>query len=114
LNSWIQQLRKGLAEFFVLSVLEKEDLHGYAVLQVLSKLETMALTESAVYPLLARLRNGGYIACRSEKSASGPPRRIYTLTIEGKLRLRQMREYWAELGLDLKRIQGKQREKDGN
>ena len=106
MNVWVQQLRKGLAEFGVLAVLEQEDMHGYAVLQRLALMPTMALTESAVYPLLSRLREGGFIESRMEKSLTGPPKRIYTLTAPGRERLAAMRGYWMELCGDLNHLNG--------
>ncbi|HDY65589.1 MAG TPA: PadR family transcriptional regulator, partial [Phycisphaerae bacterium] len=60
----------------------------------LSAAEELATTESAVYPILARLARDGLLKVRAAPSPTGPPRRYYRLTALGKARLREMENYW--------------------
>lgn len=47
------QLRRGLLEVCVLTILSKEDSYGYKIVKDLS--EHIAITESTLYPILKRL-----------------------------------------------------------
>ena len=97
MKTWITQLRKGLLEFCILNALAKSQAYGYELVQKLKELEELAITESTVYPILNRLRQDGYVKVRVVSSASGPPRRYFSLTALGKRRIREMNSYWQDL-----------------
>jgi PadR family transcriptional regulator PadR len=97
LKGWVVQMRKGLVELCVLSVLREGEAYGYQILQRLATADCLAFGESSVYPILARLTEEGYIKMRIGPSPSGPPRRYYHLTALGQSRLREMRLYWADV-----------------
>jgi PadR family transcriptional regulator PadR len=101
---WITQLRKGLLEFLTLNILNQGESYGYKIVQKLRQLEGMDITESTVYPILARLKKDGYAHVRSELSPGGPPRRYYYLTSLGKSRLTQMNQYWDSLNHSINTI----------
>jgi PadR family transcriptional regulator, regulatory protein PadR len=92
--NWISQLRKGLIEFCVLAVLESEEAYGYQILQRMNSIEGLEVSESTVYPILARLTKEGILRMRSAPSPSGPPRRYYQLTADGKISLNEMKSHW--------------------
>ena len=102
---WITQLRKGLLEFLTLNILNQGETYGYEIVQKLKQLEGMDITESTVYPILARLKKDGYAQTRSQPSPGGPPRRYFKLTAQGKSRLVRMNQYWASLNKSIGRIQ---------
>jgi PadR family transcriptional regulator PadR len=102
---WITQLRKGLLEFLTLNILNQGETYGYEIVQKLKKLEGMDITESTVYPILARLRKDGYAQVRSQPSPGGPPRRYIKLTADGKSRLVHMNQYWDSLNKSINKIQ---------
>ena len=56
IDAWITQLRKGLLEYCVLTVLSGGESYGYEIVAALGKIEEFSVTESTVYPILARLR----------------------------------------------------------
>jgi PadR family transcriptional regulator PadR len=97
MDSWITQLRKGLLEFLVLIILEDGESYGYEIVSKLKSLEGMNITESTVYPILARMKKEGFARTRTVPSSEGPPRRYYSLTFEGKVRLSFMKQYWNAL-----------------
>ena len=97
MKTWITQLRKGLLEFCILNTLSKSQTYGYELIQQLKQLEELAITESTAYPILNRLRQDGYVKVRVALSASGPPRRYFSLTALGKRRIREMNAYWHDL-----------------
>jgi PadR family transcriptional regulator, regulatory protein PadR len=92
--NWISQLRKGLIEFCVLAVLETEEAYGYQILQKMNAIEGLEVSESTVYPILARLTKEGILRMRSAPSPNGPPRRYYQLTSDGKISLNEMKSHW--------------------
>ena len=96
-KAWISQLRKGLVELLVLAALRQQEAYGYQLLQRLSTLNGLTLTESTLYPVLARLADEKHVAVRQEPSPSGPPRRYYRLTPSGRARLTDMLTHWRQV-----------------
>ena len=97
IESWITQLRKGLLEYCVLLVLRRGESYGYEIVQALKQIEDLSVSESTVYPILGRLRDERYLKARDVPSAAGPPRRYFSLTPAGKVRLSEMNAYWSVL-----------------
>ncbi len=96
-HKWVSQLRKGLVELCVLAALREREAYGYEILQRLNAIDGLAITESTVYPLLARLSGSGLVNVRSAPSPNGPPRRYYRLTDSGVDRLKEMERHWYEV-----------------
>ena len=95
---WLTQLRKGVTELVVLAALRQGEAYGYELLQRINHINGLALTESTVYPLLARLKEDGFVKVRAAPSTAGPPRRYYQLTAAGRQRLTDMLEHWRLVG----------------
>ena len=55
------------------------------------------VVEGTLYPLLTRLKNNGLLAYNWVESTSGPPRKYYVLTEDGKKMLAQLDTTWQEL-----------------
>jgi PadR family transcriptional regulator, regulatory protein PadR len=96
-KAWASQLKKGLVELSVLAALKESEAYGYQLLQRLAGDPVLATTESTLYPILSRLADEKLVAVRQAPSPSGPPRRYYRLTAQGREHLRQLGEYWNEL-----------------
>ena len=90
------QLRKGILEFCVLALLQKEEAYPSDVLQSLKESE-LIVVEGTLYPLLNRLKNAGLLTYRWEESKSGPPRKYYSLTEQGKTFYKELVHSWEEL-----------------
>ena len=97
MRSWVAQARKGLVELCVLAVLRNGEAYGYEILQKLKCADSLAITESTVYPLLSRLTSEGWLRVRTRASPTGPPRRYYRLTRIGEMKLKEMESYWLDL-----------------
>jgi PadR family transcriptional regulator, regulatory protein PadR len=97
IEGWITQLRKGLLEYCVLLVLRRGESYGYEIVQALQRIEDLSVSESTVYPILGRLRAEGCLKSRDKPSDAGPPRRYFSLTPRGKVRLAEMNAYWPML-----------------
>ena len=101
MSGWEGQLRKGLVELAVLASVGHGEIYGYRIVSELQRLDGLQLTESTVYPLLARLARDGFLAVRTEESPRGPQRRYYRLTAAGHSRLRTMAESWKSISQSL-------------
>jgi len=97
MKGWVAQLRKGTVELAVLAALAQGEAYGYELLQRINAGPGLSLTESTVYPLLARLTKEGVLKVRAAPSPAGPPRRYYRITAVGKTRLREMASHWNEI-----------------
>lgn len=97
------QMRKGLLEYCVLGLLHGKELYPGDIIAGL-KTAGMLILEGTLYPLLTRLKNGGYLHYRWEESQSGPPRKYFLLTEEGKKLYEMLHQTWKEISQSVNRI----------
>ncbi|MBR5724461.1 MAG: PadR family transcriptional regulator [Bacteroidales bacterium] len=90
------QMRKGLLEYCILSILDKREAYASSLIEEL-KTAGMIVVEGTLYPLLIRQKNQGLLSYRWEESTQGPPRKYYVLTDKGREQLAQMDGAWQEL-----------------
>lgn len=96
-------LRKGVLEFCVLGLLAAGERYG---LELASELQERGLIagEGSVYPLLARMRDGGLVDTRTEAVGGGRPRRYYTITRAGHEQLMTFTLVWRAVGREVDSI----------
>jgi|TARA_B110000908_G_scaffold115667_1_gene135664 PadR family transcriptional regulator PadR len=97
------QMRKGVLEYCILSILRDGEAYTSDILETLKDAK-MLVVEGTIYPLLTRLKNAGLLAYRWEESTSGPPRKYYALTENGKLFLTGLNATWSELQQAVKKV----------
>ncbi|MDA3953474.1 MAG: PadR family transcriptional regulator [Bacteroidales bacterium] len=90
------QMKKGVLEFCILSILSKQDFYASDIIKALKE-SKMIVVEGTLYPLLTRQKNAGLLSYRWEESTQGPPRKYYTLTEKGKEYLIELENSWTEL-----------------
>ncbi len=90
------QMRKGVLEYCILSIIKGKDAYTSDILAQLKDAK-MLVVEGTVYPLLTRLKNTGLLSYRWEESTSGPPRKYYQLTDKGNEFLTELETSWNEL-----------------
>jgi PadR family transcriptional regulator, regulatory protein PadR len=90
------QMRKGVLEYCILSILANNDAYASDIINEL-KQSKMIVVEGTMYPLLTRQKNAGLLSYRWEESQQGPPRKYYTLTEKGKMFLDELDISWQEL-----------------
>ncbi len=90
------QMRKGVLEFCILSILKQEEVYPSDII-LRMKQSKLIVVEGTLYPLLTRLKNAGLLQYRWEESKSGPPRKYYSLTPLGEKFLEELRITWNEL-----------------
>jgi PadR family transcriptional regulator PadR len=90
------QMRKGVLEFCILSILKEKYAYTSEILDTLKNAKLLVV-EGTIYPLLTRLKNDGLLDYRWEESTSGPPRKYYGLTEDGQTFLNELNGTWMEL-----------------
>ncbi|NNE67463.1 MAG: PadR family transcriptional regulator [Pyrinomonadaceae bacterium] len=84
---------------FILSILEKGDSYGYAIMQEIRKLSDGRIewAEGMLYPILHRLDKKGLIESYWGKAETGRRRKYYRLKKKGLLELNEQRQNWKDL-----------------
>jgi PadR family transcriptional regulator PadR len=90
------QMRKGVLELCILSILSQGDAYPTEIIDKLKDTK-LVVVEGTLYPLLTRLKNTGLLGYRWEESTSGPPRKYYKLTEIGEQYLKELQLSWQEL-----------------
>lgn len=90
------QMRKGVLEMCILSLLDQEAMYTSDIIERLHNAK-LVVVEGTVYPLLTRLKNAGYLAYYWMESNAGPPRKYFEITPEGRQFLEGLRTSWAEI-----------------
>ena len=85
------QMRKGILEYCILSILSREDSYAPKIIAELKEAQ-MIVVEGTLYPILTRQKNAGLLSYRWEESPQGPPRNYYILPAEGRKHLKILDE----------------------
>ncbi|MFJ2032082.1 PadR family transcriptional regulator [Streptosporangium sp. NPDC087985] len=88
---------RGHMDALLLSVLEHDPLHGYAIIEALQQRSggVLNVPTGTVYPALRRLERAGYLASEWA-TVGGRRRRTYRLTSSGRTALAGKRSAWRE------------------
>lgn len=98
------QMRKGILEFCILSILHKKEAYPSEIIEELKEAK-LIVVEGTLYPLLTRLKNSGLLNYRWEESSSGPPRKYYKLTELGEKFSQELKNTWDELKKAVETVQ---------
>ena len=93
-ESLITQMRRGTLEYCVLALLRDQARYGFDLVRSLAQADGLITSEGTIYPLLSRLRRDGLVTTTWHESPSGPPRRYYPLTAEGRRALALFSTEW--------------------
>lgn len=80
-------------DLIILGILNGTPLHGYMIKQTIESSygnRYFKLSNSALYPRLAKLERDGYIEGKKEPQEAVPDRKVYHLTDAGKRRLKEL------------------------
>lgn len=90
------QMRKGILEFCILSLISEREMYVSDLISAL-KDGGLDVVEGTLYPLLTRLKNAEILSYRWEESTGGPPRKYYQITEQGQAFLSELEKTWSEL-----------------
>ena len=95
-----KEMNAGIASLVLLSVMGQADepMYGYQVAKLLEdhSQETPMMKQGALYPVLRSLEGSGLLESEVEPSVSGPPRRYYHITEEGRRTLQTWERIWGQ------------------
>lgn len=91
-----KELMKGSTSILILSLLEKEDMYGYQIIQALKKKSdnVFDMKEGTLYPMLHGLENENAIESYWLDADNGKRRKYYRITKEGKKLLKHKKSEW--------------------
>lgn len=96
-----KEMNAGIASLVLLSVLAKsrKPMYGYQIAKLLEEYsgDVAFMKQGALYPVLHSLENNGLLESSVEPSVSGPPRRYYEITAEGKETLVIWQDVWKQM-----------------
>lgn len=90
------QMRKGVLEYCVLSVIARGEIYSSDIIDILTQ-SKLLVAEGTLYPLLSRLKNSGLVSYKWVESTQGPPRKYFTITDLGLEYLTELDKTWSEL-----------------
>ena len=96
------QLKKGVMEIVVLSMLRRKDYYGYELVTEISKY--IEMSEGTIYPLLNRFKKDGLVDTYLAESHNGPPRKYYRITDAGRKEFKESLREWTEFTKAVKKI----------
>jgi transcriptional regulator len=102
------ELKKGSAEFLILSLLEHEQRHGYDLAKCIDERSrgVIRFHAASLYPLLYRMEERGWIVGRWLERPGARRRRYYGITRAGLTVLESQRKSWREFAAAITRVAG--------
>lgn len=97
------QMKKGLLEFCILSIILRGESYPSDIVAELKE-SGMQVLEGTIYPLLTRLKNAGYLDYRWVESTTGPPRKYFTMSESGKQFYKSLQATWIEISSAVEHI----------
>ena len=88
------QLKRGMLEACVLTVLSRGDSYGYQIVKDIGA--CIEVSESTLYPILRRLEAGGSLRVYTREH-TGRLRKYYAITPEGEAQLARLRREWSQV-----------------
>lgn len=103
IDNTASQMRKGVLEFCILSVIKQGEAYPSDIIEIM-KAANFNLLEGTLYPLLTRLKNAELLTYRWVESNSGPPRKYFSLTEKGAAFYTELEATWNELANAVKAV----------
>ena len=100
-DSRVSQFRKGALELGILALLDRGELYGVEIVDLLAEHSGLEASAGTVYPLLSRLKKAGVVDTSWRESPVGPPRKYYRLSEAGRTELAEMTRSWRDLSATL-------------
>jgi PadR family transcriptional regulator PadR len=95
-----KELSAGIVSLVLLSLLSKSSgsMYGYQIAKLVEESHTGGnlIKLGTLYPVLRALEETGLLLSEVEPSVTGPPRRYYRITADGRSTLRRWRGIWQQ------------------
>lgn len=96
----------GLLELCLLGLLGAQRDYGLGLTSRLAEAGLGVVPGGTLYPALLRLETTGLVRSSREASTSGPPRKYFELTDEGRRALDDRRDEWREFSRSIHTVLG--------
>lgn len=97
------QLKKGVLDICILSLLSREEKYGYEIIKEIQPYFEDT-DESVFYAVIRRLNKSGLTDIRYSEESNGPVRKYYSLTDLGKETLRKYKSSWKYIEAIFKQL----------
>lgn len=95
-----KELNAGTVALVLLAILDRsaEPLYGYQIAKQLEDANAgeVPVKQGTLYPVLRGLESQGLLSSRVEPSVTGPPRKYYAITDEGRSVLSAWKQVWGK------------------
>ena len=93
------EILQGTLDLLILKAISREPMHGWAIARRIqqSSREVLRVEEGSLYPALRRLERDGLVTGTWSSSENNRRARYYTLTLQGRRRLRKEHDRWRTL-----------------
>jgi len=95
-----KEMNAGTSSLVLLNVLSRstEPMYGYQIAKLLEENgpDLPLMKQGTLYPVLRSLEENGLLSSMVEPSVSGPPRRYYTITADGREAMKEWLEIWKQ------------------
>lgn len=95
-NNIESQMRKGVLEYCILSILATDQAYASDIIKQMKDAK-LIVVEGTLYPLLTRMKNSGLLSYHWEESKQGPPRKYYSITEEGNEFNKNLSDTWKNM-----------------
>jgi PadR family transcriptional regulator len=93
-----KELNSGTVALILLAIMEKSQkpMYGYQITKSLESIghDLPMMKQGALYPVLRSLDNSGLLSSKVEPSVSGPPRKYYSITDDGRKAYKSWKKIW--------------------
>jgi PadR family transcriptional regulator PadR len=98
------QMRKGVLELCIMAIIAREnEMYPSDIIARLKETE-LIVVEGTLYPMLTRLKNEGLLQYTWRESRTGPPRKYFQATEDGRQFLEEIKSDWAALVRQVQQI----------
>ncbi len=109
-RKFLKELSAGITSLALLSIMRNADepLYGYQIAKFMEDEDDKLplIKHGVLYPVLRSLEKNGLLSSIVEPSVSGPPRRYYKITDEGKQTLQRWITIWKRTSTMVNRVIG--------
>jgi PadR family transcriptional regulator, regulatory protein PadR len=100
----VTEMLKGTLEGIVLAILHGRPAYGYEITAWLRDQGFSDIAEGTVYALLIRVEQRGLVDVEKVPSEKGPPRKVYSLNVNGREYLDEFWRTWSFLTQRLEQL----------
>jgi len=109
-RKFLKELSAGITSLALLSIMRNADkpMYGYQIAKFMEDEdeEIPLIKHGVLYPVLRSLERNDLLSSIVEPSVSGPPRRYYTITDDGKQTLQRWIGIWERTSTMMNRVIG--------